>query len=197
EATPADLLRFRSDIAEAEQAVLRAAGELGVARAALYPSLSLTGVLGYSVRISGTSATSAQGLLAAGPVVDIPLFDWGLRKATANGRAAELQAAVLAYRQSVLEGYAEAQSAISEFAAQGKRVAAARAILERRVRESAATERLAMTGHASELDAWTAQSRMLAARVELGNCEEARGKALVAFYKAIGGAPLPDSVAVG
>ena len=197
EATPSDLLRFRPDIAEAEQQVIRAAGDLGVARAAMYPSLSLTGALGYSVRISGTSATALHGLFAAGPVLDVPLFDWGLRRAVAAGRAAELQAAVLTYRQSVLEGYAEAQSAISEFTAQGERVAAARAILERRVREAGATEQLAMTGHASQLDAWMAQSRVLAARVELGNCEEASGNAFIAFYKAIGGAPPPDPLPVG
>lgn len=46
-----------------------------------YPRLSLAGTLGYSVRVSGTSANGTQGIAAFGPVIDIPLFDWGWQRA--------------------------------------------------------------------------------------------------------------------
>jgi len=197
DATPADLLRYRPDIAEAEQAVLRAAGDAGLARAALYPHLSLVGTLGYSMRVSGTSATRTQGLAAFGPVIDIPLFDWGWRRAVVDARDADLRAAVLAYRQAVLEGYAEAQSALGTFSAQRERAAALRSTLERRVQETRAAEKLATLGRASELDIWAARSHELAAQIDLSECDEAVGQAFIAFYKAMGGAPLPATEAAG
>lgn len=122
--TPADLLRTRPEIRRAELNVLRAAGELGLARADLYPKLALGGSLTSSTRMVGDVDHPNKAIVSIGPVVDFPIFDWNARHDVADARDAALSAAVLAYRQSVLEGVAEAETALAQLDRQQQRTRA-------------------------------------------------------------------------
>ncbi|HEY0179814.1 MAG TPA: efflux transporter outer membrane subunit [Dokdonella sp.] len=191
-AAPADLLRTRPEIRRAEHAVLKAAGELGLARAELYPRLGLGGSLTYAARVIGhTRLSDADGIVTIGPLIDIPLFDWGARRAAADARATELSASVLAYRQAVLDGVAEAETALAALERQRERVAA----LERGVPELERAERDAATlgrlGLADGLDRAAAADARAQAELELAQALEDRAVAFVALYKSLGGAPLP------
>jgi outer membrane protein TolC len=110
---PADLLRNRPDIQSAEAAVEQAAAEVGVSRAALYPRLTLTGSLLYAYNLTRNHRTTSDSIPMIGPQIDIPLFDWGRRRAVADGKELALQASIKAYRQAVLNGIAEAESALA------------------------------------------------------------------------------------
>jgi NodT family efflux transporter outer membrane factor (OMF) lipoprotein len=191
--TPADLLRTRPEIQRAQSDVVKAAGELGLARADLYPSIGLGGSLTYAARVIGhTRLSDADGIVTFGPAIDIPLFDWGARHARADARGALLSASVLAYRQAVLEGVAEAETAMAMLEQQRERcVALAQGVaaLESGEQSTATLNRL---GLADGFDRIAASAAMLQARIDVGQAEQERNIAFIALYKSLGGAPLPE-----
>ena len=119
--TPADLLRTRPEIAQAEARVLQAAADLGIARAAMFPDIGIGGSLIWSASTLTHKESEINAIGSVGPVIDIPLFDWGLRQARAHARSHQLKASVLAYRKAVLEGVAEVETALGNLAQQRRR----------------------------------------------------------------------------
>ena len=191
-AAPADLLRTRPEIRRAEADVLKAAGELGLARADRFPRIGLGGSLTYAAKVIGHSRLSdADGIVSFGPAIDMPLFDWGMRKAVEEARHAELSASVLAYRQAVLQGVAETETALATLEHQRERstaLAAALAALEQADRATATLRRLGM---ADGLDRAESTAALLQAQLESAQQQQERDVAFIALYKALGGAPLP------
>lgn len=192
DAVPADLLRTRPEIRRAENEVLKAAGELGLARADLFPRLGLGGALSYASKVIGhTRLSDADGIVTFGPAIDIPLFDWGARRAVVSARDAALSASLLAYRQAVLEGVAEAETALATLARQRERVVALQRARESLARSDAASETLQRIGLADGLDRVASGTALLQARLEIAQAQQDHDVAFVALYKAMGGAPLP------
>lgn len=192
---PADLLRTRPEIRKAELGVLRAAGELGLARADLYPKLALGGSLTSSTRMVGDVDHPNKGIPAIGPLIQWTLFDWGARRDLINARGAALQAAVLAYRQAVLEGVAEAQSALAQFERQQQRLAASASALAASERAADSARALRRIGLADGLDAAATAIAAAQARLESALAAHDRNLAYIALYKSLGGTlppPQPD-----
>ncbi len=189
--TPADLLRTRPEIRRAGQNVLRAAGELGIARADLYPRLGIVGTLISSTALTGDLDHPNKAVPLAGPLLTIPILDWGARRELVNAREAALRAAVLAYREAVLEGVAEAQTALAQFDAKSLLVdnAAKSLALNERAAQSAHT--LQRIGLSDGLD--TASANLALAQAQLQHTLVLRDRALsyIAVYKAFGGAIPP------
>ncbi|HKE49072.1 MAG TPA: efflux transporter outer membrane subunit [Rhodanobacteraceae bacterium] len=191
---PADLLRTRPDIRRAELSILKAAGELGIAHADLYPRLALGGSLTYSSRIVGhTELADTDSVVSIGPLIDVPIFDWGARRAVVDARDAELQAAVIAYRQAVLEGVAEVETALATLERQRERAGDLDRAVAALERGDTAVATLRRVGLADDVDRHAATTAMLKAELDAAAAEEARNLAFVALYKALGGAPLPAS----
>ncbi|MEO5623786.1 MAG: efflux transporter outer membrane subunit [Dokdonella sp.] len=189
---PADLLRTRPEIRHAENDVLKAAGELGLARADRFPRVGLGGSLTYSSRVIGhTRLADADGIATFGPAIDIPLFDWGARRAVQDARDAELSASLLAYRQSVLEGLAEVETAMATLEHSRERTVALARVLASLERGDAVSATLQRVGLADDRDRATASIALVQARLDLAQTEQERNVAFVALYKALGGAPLP------
>jgi len=190
---PADLVRTRPEIRKAELEILKAAGELGIAHADLYPRLALGGSLTTAWRIVGhTQLANADSTVAIGPLIDIPIFDWGARRAVVDARDAALQAAVIGYRKAVLEGVAEVETDLAALAGARERadtLARASAALDR-ADASAAT--LRRVGLADDVDRAAATSARLKAELDAADAGNARNLAFIALYKSLGGAPLPS-----
>ena len=192
--TPADLLRTRPEIAQAEAQVLQAAADLGIARAAMFPDIGIGGSLIWSASTLTHKESEINAIGSVGPVIDIPLFDWGLRQARAHARSHQLKASVLAYRKAVLEGVAEVETALGNLAQQRRREQANKTrvkALGSVVRQQAERQKL---GLASKLDGEKAAVAHAQAQLELMHASAARDIAYVALYKALGGAPdtVPD-----
>jgi outer membrane protein, multidrug efflux system len=194
---PADLLRTRPGIRYAEAKVLEAAGELGIATADLYPRLALGSSLTFAALVKGqTHLGDVNDTFAIGPIIDIPLFDWGERRAERNARDAQLQAALLAYRQAVLEGAAEVESDLAALHAAGRRLALADKAAAASRRAAGLSGKLNKLGQADQLDVADASLALAQSELEREQARVARDVAFVALYKALGGAPLPDHAAV-
>lgn len=193
---PADLLRTRPDIQRAEAVLLHAAGELGISRANLYPRLGLGWTATASARTAGGEIGRLRTIPSFGPIINMPIFDWGLRQAQVRSDGHQLKAAVLDYRQTVLaavgeveQAYATLRSASAHAEAAQARLAAARAAA------STATTRNRL-GLDDGLAATGAEDAVLQARIAADDTRAAEGVAYVALYKALGGAsPLPEQAA--
>lgn len=193
---PADLLRRRPDIQSAEAAVEQAAAEVGVSRAALYPRLTLTGSLLFAYNLTRNHRTTSDYIPMVGPQIDIPLFDWGRRRAVADGKELALQASIKAYRQAVLNGIAEAEGALAAIAAQQQRQQAllsAQQIHAARDKAQAVRQKLGLSSELTGLDNARAS---LQTQSELATAKAAEALAYVALYKAVGAAPLDDAAVV-
>lgn len=190
---PADLLRARPDIIRGEAAVLRAAGELGIAKADLYPHIAFGGSLLWSTSEIEQRNTNTNAIASLGPSIDIPLFDWGMRRAQATAKGEDLQASVLAYRKTVLAAVAEVETALG-------------ALEQQRLREQAQVRAWKLNGElvdkitqrrrlrlASGLDDAASRADQEQAALALAETRATRALDYVALYKALGGSSPIDA----
>jgi NodT family efflux transporter outer membrane factor (OMF) lipoprotein len=106
---PASLLERRPDIAAGERRVAEANDQIGIARAAFFPSL----VLGATAGFTGTSITNwfnwPSRFWAVGPQMSQTIFDAGRRRAVSEGATANYDGTVASYRQTTLTAFQEVE----------------------------------------------------------------------------------------
>ncbi|HMF74402.1 MAG TPA: efflux transporter outer membrane subunit, partial [Bryobacteraceae bacterium] len=106
---PSQLLERRPDIAAAERRMAAANEQIGIAKAAFYPTLSLSAAAGFA----GTSAvdwlTWPSRLWAVGPAFSQTIFDHGLRRANSDIAVSNYDATTAGYRQSALSAFQEVE----------------------------------------------------------------------------------------
>jgi multidrug efflux system outer membrane protein len=190
---PVDVIRIRPDIQQAQANVLQSAGEFGLARAARYPSINLSGSFIYSLLILGQFTLHTfddNSVAAVGPVIDMPLFDWGLRKAAADSRASELKAATLNYRQTVLEAVSEVESSLAAVNSAKLRIDQQFEVMRLAKQALNVRDALINLGLSSPLEALDEQQTTLQAQIDLSDMQMEHDLAYVAVYKALGGASL-------
>ncbi|MEZ5762257.1 MAG: efflux transporter outer membrane subunit [Paracoccaceae bacterium] len=129
--TPADLLRNRPDIRAAERDLAAATASIGVAEAALYPSLTLSGVV----------TDVEEHTWSFGPRLALPVFNRGLLDANRRQAVAVAAEAELAWRATVLNAVEEVQAARAQTIYWRRQVAAQRAAVESTTEVQALTRR--------------------------------------------------------
>ncbi len=200
ESVPADLIRIRPDIRQAEAEVWQATGELATARAERLPSVTLVASYMYSLQLIGRFSLhnishnlTVNGVAVVGPSIDIPLFDWGRRKAAASAKGAALNAAVLSYRQTVLTAVHEVESALATVSAEQTHVTSQSRIVATASQAMSKQQQMIPLGLSSTLDSLTLQQNQIQAQIDLVDARQAQALAYVGLYKAFGGAPLTDT----
>lgn len=115
---PSSLLERRPDIAAAERSMAAANARIGVAKAAFFPSLTLTGTAGFeSGSLSNLFKWSSRTFLLGplvGTALDLPIFDGGLRKGNLAKARAEYEEDVANYRQQVLVAFREVEDNLAD-----------------------------------------------------------------------------------
>jgi outer membrane protein, multidrug efflux system len=180
---PADLLGRRPDIAEAEANLKAANADIGVARAAFYPSLTLSA----SAAISGlaTSGASTAASLAAGLVA--PIFEGGQLEGQLDLTKARKQELVAAYRQTVLTSFKEVEDALSAVETSAARVRSLQTAADQ-AREAFRLAQLSYSAGASAfLTVLDAQRTLLDNEDSLVQAESDRLTAAAGLFKALGG----------
>lgn len=112
-AVPSELLERRSDIAAAERRVAAANAQVGVAKSAFFPALSLSGTLGSRASDASTWFTTASRFWSIGPAIAQSIFDAGLRQAQTAQAIAAYDATVADYRQTVLTSFREVEDSLA------------------------------------------------------------------------------------
>jgi outer membrane protein, multidrug efflux system len=184
---PSDLLERRPDIAEAERQMAVANAQIGVARAAYYPSLNLFGQGGWQAADVAKLVNVSSLFWALGANVSESIFTGGARRAQVQFAKAGYAANVAGYRQTVLGAFQEVQdnltglSVLSEAQqSQQQAVDAARRALD------ISTDRYS-GGLVNYLDVVTAQQNLLASQQQLAVIHGQRLVTSVLLVKALGG----------
>ena len=110
---PSQLLERRPDIAAAERRVASANAEIGVAKAAYYPTLTLSGSAGFESNHLSTLLTWPSRFWSVGAGMAETLFDGGLRRAVTAQARSTYDETVATYRQTVLTGFQEVEDSLS------------------------------------------------------------------------------------
>jgi len=110
---PSELLERRPDIAAAERRVAAANAQIGVAESAFFPSLTISGAIGYR-SASGTPFFAAPSLFwSLGPAIAMTLLDFGRRQAQTDQAIAAYDATVANYRQIALQSFQQVEDNLS------------------------------------------------------------------------------------
>jgi NodT family efflux transporter outer membrane factor (OMF) lipoprotein len=109
---PSTLLERRPDVAEAERKMAASNAQIGVAKAAYFPSLTLSGSDQYSNGTFSRLISASNRVWAIGPQLAETLIDGGLRRAQVAQARAAYDASVAAYRQTVLFGFEQVEDEI-------------------------------------------------------------------------------------
>lgn len=184
---PSALLERRPDIHAAEQRLIAANAEIGVAEADYFPRFTLTAAGGFaSAALVGLLEAPALVWSAAASLAQ-PIFDGGRRSAQVSLAVLERDAAAAEYRQTVLRALREVSDALVEHA--GAREF--RAIQEELVRSAREARRLVelryQGGSSSYLEVLDSDTRSFGAELSLVQAELEELLAYVEIYRALGG----------
>jgi len=111
---PAELLERRPDVARAERELAASNARIGVAEAAFFPRLFLTGFAGFESKELGNLFDADSNIWSIGPSLSLPIFQGGRNRANLELRRAAFEEGVAVYRQSVLVAFKEVQDALSD-----------------------------------------------------------------------------------
>lgn len=106
---PSELLERRPDIAAAERRMAQANAEIGVAKAAYYPTLSISASAGFQSSVLSDLISAPNRFWSVGPALAQTLFDGGARRALSDNAIAAYDGNVAFYRQTVLTGFKEVE----------------------------------------------------------------------------------------
>ena len=184
---PSELLERRPDIAAAERRMASANAQIGVAKAAYYPVLSLNAVGGFESGVITTLLSGPSIFWSAGASAAAPIFDAGRRRANLDQARAAYDETVANYRQTVLTGFQQVEDNLA-----GLRILEKEADTQQRaVIASQKYLELALTryrgGITSYLEVTTAQSAALVDEVTAVNILGRRLNSAVLLIQALGG----------
>lgn len=184
---PSTMLERRPDLVQAEQQLAAASARIGVAKAAYFPSISLTGLLGYESSDLTRLFTGPSGTWSYAGSVTMPIFDFGRVKAGVETAEARQRAALAGYEKAVQDAFREAQNAlVANRKARG--VVEAQITQVEALRRSLHLARLRYdNGYSSYLEVLDAERSLFQAEVSLASAQRDQLTAVVDVYRALGG----------
>jgi len=190
---PSELLQRRPDVLASEAELAAQTARIGIAQAARWPSLSLTGALGFESDDLSTLTDSGSDFWSAGLGIVQPLFNAGRNRSRVEAEEARTEQALLAYEQTVQRAFREVEDALvgvrtyrAEHEARRRQVAAAR---------SAATLSRARYdgGVTSYLEVLDTERSLFNAELTESQTLRLYINAIIELYKALGGGWNPES----
>lgn len=184
---PSQLLLRRPDLVEAERRLAALNARIAVARAEIFPTISLTAALGVESAVLGNLLSGSAGLWTLGAALAQPIFSGGRSEARVAASEARERAAVVQYVQAIRNAFAEVRTALAvqarareSFEAESKRAAAlADALRLARLRYD--------NGVSSQLEVIDAQRGLLAAQIARVEALRAQRAAIADLFRALGG----------
>jgi len=190
---PSEVLQRRPDVLAAEHQLIAANADIGAARAAFYPNISLTGNL-------GTASTQLSGLFKPGssawsfsPQISVPIFAGGANVANLDLSKIEKNIYIAQYEKTLQTAFREVDDALAARATLDDQLAAQRALLE----DASETYHLAEIRFRSGVDSFLpvldAQRSLYSAQQGVVSLELLRLQNMATLYKALGGGLQEDS----
>jgi len=182
-----DLLNNRPDLKATEYQLRAAGANIGAAKARMFPTISLTGSTGYASTELKDLFKSGGFAWSIGPSIDLPIFDWGTRKANIKISETEQQIALADYEKAIQSAFREVNDALAAHAHIDERLAAQRRLVsatETTYKLSTARFRAGIDSYLTVLDA---QRSAYAAQQGLLMLEQSKLNNQIELYKALGG----------
>ncbi|MFT5776518.1 efflux transporter outer membrane subunit [Hyphomonas sp.] len=186
---PSDILLNRPDVLSAERQLRAANANIGAARAAYFPTISLTGSAGYS-STGLDDLFDGSGAWSIGPQLSLPIFDGGSRKANLGVSKASRDLALAQYEQSIQTAFRETADALAIAQTVDDRIDALRRLVEDTsvtLNLSQERFRVGIDDYFSVLDA---QRDDYQSRQNLIGAELDRALNVVSLFRALGGGPV-------
>ncbi len=184
---PSDLLVRRPDIRQTEQQLLAANANIGAARAAFFPRISLTATAGSaSNHLSGLFQSGSYGWTLA-PQLFLPLFDAGRNRAGLDSAQAGRDIAVAQYEKAIQTAFREVADALAGRATLGEQLRAQQAQATAEATRFKLADLRYQNGIASQLDLLDAQRSLFAAQQAVVQTRLLQLQNQVTLYKTLGG----------
>lgn len=184
---PAEVVRRRPDVRGAERRLAAQTAQVGVATAALYPSLSLSGSIGVTAASAGDLVSNNFGTTSYGLSLSMPIFRAGALRQNINAQNALVDQALASYEATVLAVYEEVENALTAWVNEQRRHAA----LIEAVTSARLAYDLAVVQYNSGLvdfqTVLTADSQLISTEDALAVSDGEITSNLVRLYKALGG----------
>jgi multidrug efflux system outer membrane protein len=184
---PSDLLTRRPDVMQAEAMLRGANANIGAARAAFFPSISLTGNL-------GTASTALASLFSAGslawsflPAITLPIFQAGRLQAELDVATVQKDIHVAQYEKAVQVAFREVADGLAARGTYGEELASLQREAEAQQRALDLSQMLFKNGVASYLTVLTSQTGLYNAQLNVVSTRLARLTNLVDLYRYLGG----------
>lgn len=184
---PLSILSRRPDVRAAEHNLAVSHYALNASKAALYPSLTLSGVAGWTNNLGGTVVDPAGLLLNAAGSLFVPIFNSGALRGKVKIDRAEMEVARLDFQQAILNAGVEVNGALTKYqTALDKQEWRTRQVVSL-TKAVSKTERLMQHSSTTYLDVLTAQQSLLQAETAQAQDTHDRITAAISLYRALGG----------
>ncbi|WP_084335551.1 AdeC/AdeK/OprM family multidrug efflux complex outer membrane factor [Pseudomonas indica] len=184
---PSSLLQRRPDVLAAEHDLKAANADIGAARAALFPSITLTGAAGTSSADLSGLFKGGSGAWSFGPSISVPIFNAGSLRASLESAKTEKAIQLATYEKTVQSAFREVADALAVRSTLQDRLNAQRALVEATERSYRLSDALYRNGANSYLEVLDAQRSLYSARQGLISLELSEQANRLTLYKVLGG----------
>ncbi|CAN7226945.1 efflux transporter outer membrane subunit [Phenylobacterium sp. LjRoot164] len=185
---PSDVLLRRPDVLQAEYGLRAANAEIGAARAALFPTISLTGALGYASPALSSLFNDGTFTRSFTPSVTLPIFRAGAGVAGVAASEAQRDAALAAYEKAIQSGFRETADALARQGTLAEELAATRTQLDAAQDTMTLTEARYRGGVDTFLASLVSQRSLFTAQSAYVASQLAAAVNRVDLYRAVGAA---------
>ena len=194
---PSTLLKRRPDIAGAQRRMIAANANIGVARAAYFPSLTLGAQGGYQSTAFSSWISAPSSYWAIGPNAVLSLLDGGLRRAQVAQARAEFDASAASYRAVVVGAFQQVEDSLASLNHYYEADRAEKAAVDAAQRTLDFSMALYKQGAADYLTVVTSQTALLQAQLQALNLDTLQLRASVDLVRALGGGWQEEGVVIG
>ena len=187
-----EILLRRPDVVEAEYRLRSANARIGAARAAFFPRISLTGLLGIASTALSSLFSGGAFTWNAGANASLPIFDAGANRGNLQLSQAQRDAALAQYEQTIQTAFREVSDALARRGTIDAQLGAQRRLVEAAADNARLTDARYRGGIDTFLDSLDAQRTLYGAQRTLIATRLARAGNLVALYTTLGGDALTD-----
>lgn len=190
---PSDLLQRRPDVVAAEHRLRAAHADIGAARAAFFPNISLTGAF-------GTASSQLDGLFKAGsmtwnfaPTISLPIFNQGRNRANLDVSEARRNLALAEYQQAVQRAFRDVADALAQRAGISAQIATTLRTLDALTERARLADLRYTNGRSAYLEVLEAQRDLFATQQALVQLRRAYLSSGISLYSALGGGFADDA----
>ncbi|WP_188565520.1 efflux transporter outer membrane subunit [Undibacterium terreum] len=190
---PSEVLQRRPDVLEAERALIAANANIGAARAAFFPSISLTAS-------AGSASSTLSGLFKAGsstwsfiPQISLPIFEGGVNRANLGIAKVNRDISVAQYEKAIQAAFREVADALAQNGTLDERMDAQQALVDASAKSFRIHEARYKKGAESYLDSLVSQRALYTAQQNLISARLTQAGNAVTLYKVLGGGWQPEA----